>query len=173
MRPEEMNMDSRHFAKMLVVQGIDCGQTRQDFEEDIAKRSESIRRPGESREQAWTRFATTTDDGRLLFKAAMRAPPMEPPRQAAQDLVREKKPAGPASEELERMARAMAREKNLTYQQAFSRLISDPSRREHLEEIKREEERARRAVSDQRWPLHNAERESRTERWANGDGRVG
>jgi hypothetical protein len=65
-------MDYRHFAKMLVTQGIDSGQTREDFENDIAKRAEAIRRPGESREQVWTRFATETDDGRLLFKAAMR-----------------------------------------------------------------------------------------------------
>jgi hypothetical protein len=155
-------MDSRHFAKILVTQGLDCGQTRQDFEEDIAKRAEATRLPGESREQAWTRFATATDDGRLLFKAAMLAPP----RQFAQDLTREKPKAdGPASEELERTARAMAKEKKLTYQQAYSRLISDPDRKELLAEIRREEERARRAVSDQRWPLHNAERESRTKEW--------
>ena len=50
-------MDSRHFAKMLVTQGIDCGQSREFFENDITKRSEAIRRPGESREQAFTRFA--------------------------------------------------------------------------------------------------------------------
>jgi len=56
-------MDSRHFAKMLVVQGIDCGQTRQDFENDIAKRAEAVRRPGEiaSRLGLVSRRRRTTD----------------------------------------------------------------------------------------------------------------
>ena len=103
----------------------------------------------------------------------MLAPPMQPPRQAAQDLSRVKPSAGPASEELERMARAMAKEKKLTYQQAYSRLISDPSRKEMLAEIRREEARQRAQVFESRWSLNNAERESRTERWMNGDRRVG
>src|SRR5271166_3585779 len=150
-------MDSRHFAKILVEQGIDCGQTRQHFENDISKRSEAIRRPGESREQAWTRFATETDDGRLLFKAAMKAPPLEPPQQAAQDLKPE--PAGPASEELERLARSMAREKRYSYQRAYSELYTDPDRAELVARVKREEAELRARVSAQRFPLHNAERE--------------
>jgi hypothetical protein len=160
------NMDNRHFAKILVTQGIDCGQTREDFENDIAKRAETIRRPGESREQAWTRFATETDDGRLLFKAAMKAPPMAPPRAAAQDLSRVKPSAGPASEQLQRMAEKMAKEKKLSVAQAYSRLISDPDRKELLDEIKREEARQRSSmVSASRWPLHDAERQSKTREW--------
>jgi len=165
-------MDVFDFAKILISTGNACGFDRDVYHREIEKRAAATKRPGESAAQAYTRVITEDPAGRELFKAVRMAPaPIEPPRQAAQDT--KPKPAGPASEQLERMARAMAKEKKLTYQQAFSRLITDPDRKELLEEIKREESRQRAQVSDSRWPLHNAERESRTREWMNGDRRVG
>jgi len=153
--------DANPFTRREVA--AEAGLSRQDYEDAIHKRAESIRRPGDSKQQAFTRYAVETDDGRALMKAALAAPPMAPPKQAPQDL--KPKSAGPASEELERMARAMAKERKLTVAQAYSRLISDPDRKEMLAEIKREEARARAQISESRWPLHDAERQSKTREW--------
>jgi hypothetical protein len=143
------------FAKILVDQGDPCGLDRQHFEDEITKRAE--RREGESAAQAFTRYATTTPDGRLLFKAAV----MAPPRQAAQDLPVPKKPlsAGEASDELNELARAMAKEKNLKFEQAFSALWTDPERAELVARVRREEAEQRTRVQDSRWPIRAAERE--------------
>jgi hypothetical protein len=150
-------MDNRHFAKILVTQGLDCGRTRQDFEEDIAKRSEEIRAPGETKEQVFTRYATTTDDGRLLLKASM----MAPPRQAAQDLPVPKtpEPAGPASKELDDLARWMAKEKGISFQQAHARLQADPERKALVARVRREEIEAGQRVREARSPITSATRE--------------
>jgi hypothetical protein len=152
-------MDLRHFAKILVTQGLNGGLDRQDFERDIAKRAEAIRAPGESREQAFVRYSTTTDDGRLLFKAAMLAPP----RQAAQDFPLPKKPeaAGPASRELDELARAMARDKGISFERAHAQLQSDtdPERKALVARVRREEQDAARMIRDQRWPITAAARE--------------
>jgi hypothetical protein len=156
-----MNMDSRHFAKMLVTQGIDCGQTPEFFENDIAKRAEAIRRPGESREQAFSRFATETDDGRLLFKAATMA--ARSVAQAAQDVAPEQKAFGPAGRLMNELAVELARSKSLTLQESYSRLIVDPARADLVRRMREEEKRATDAVTRQRWPMWNAERES--QRW--------
>jgi hypothetical protein len=98
----------------------DAGVSREDFEAEISKRSESIRRPGESQAQAFTRYAVETEEGKALMKAALSAPRGRPPIQAAQDWRPE--PIGPASKELEELARDMARKKNVTYERAFSAL---------------------------------------------------
>jgi hypothetical protein len=149
-------VDIRHFAKLLVETRNPCGLTRQDFEEEIAKRAG--RREGESTAQAFTRYATTTEDGKLLFKAAVMAPA---PKQAPQDFPT-KKPepkGGAATAELNELARAMAREKNFSFEQAFSRLWSDPTRADLVNRVKREQVEATRDVRDQRWPIAAAERE--------------
>jgi hypothetical protein len=107
----------------------------------------------------------------LLLKAALLAPP----RQAAQDIPVPKKPesAGPATRELEALARDMARSKRYSYEQAFSALYTDPERAELVQRVKREEAEQRRAVVAQRFPMRDAELESRTDAWRRGDGRVG
>src|SRR5262245_41170169 len=132
-------MDIRHFAKMVVLNGGTnaLGMHRQDFEEAIAKRAETTRAPGESRQQAFTKYATTTNDGRLLFKASLLAPP----RQAAQDIPVPKRPepAGEASAELERLARFEAKAKGVKYEQAYARLLTSPEHRELVRRVKAEE----------------------------------
>jgi hypothetical protein len=95
----------------------------------------------------------------LLFKAAMIAPP----RQAAQDFPLPKKPeaAGPASRELDALAREMARDKGISFQQAHAQLQSDtdPERKALVARVRREEMDATRMIRDQRWPITSAERE--------------
>jgi hypothetical protein len=146
------------FAKMLTTQGLDVGMTRQDFEAEISKRAEATRAHGESREQAFTRVATADDDGRLLFKASV----MAPPKQAPQDF--QAKPpqrqfSGEAGAELERMARAMAKDKSISYEQAFARLWSDPEGAELVARAKAEAADKRREIAAQRWPITSAARE--------------
>jgi hypothetical protein len=143
--------------------------SKRDYEAEIEKRSEDYRRPGESRQQAFTRFATETPEGKALMKAALAAPPAAPPKFADQDLVPEKPPGGPASEELMRLARSMAKERKLTVDQAAARILSDPTRKDLLAEILREERRARTMISESRWPLNDAERQSETRRWMDGN----
>jgi hypothetical protein len=75
---------------------------------------------------------------------------------------RKKKPepaGGAATSELNEMARAMAKEKNFSFEQAFSRLWSDPARAELVARAKREQDEATREVRDARWPIAAAERE--------------
>ena len=153
-------MDMRHFAKILITQGLDSGLTREDFEKDISRRAEAFRAPGESREQAFTKYITTTSEGALLFKAAMAAKP----RQAAQDFPAPKA-FGPAGRTLNELAASMAREKSLSMQESYSRLISDPSRENLIRQVREEERRATEAVTRQRWPLNRAERDSETREW--------
>jgi hypothetical protein len=159
------------FAKMIVDNGgaNPLGMHRQDFENEIIKRAE--RRDGESSQQAFTRFITETETGRVLFKAAMLAPP----RQAPQDLpVPERpEPAGEASAELERLAQFEAKAKNVSFQQAYTRLLTSPEHRELVRRVKHEELTATRMVADSRWPLREAERASETREWVDSLNQVG
>jgi hypothetical protein len=132
--------------------------TRQDYEAEITKRAEATRSAGETIEKALTRIATTTEEGKLLFKASV----MAPPRQADQDLAPRKSPepvGGPATAQLNAMARAMARDKGVSFESAFARLWSDPERAELIQRAKREIAEATREVKSQRWPIEAAERE--------------
>jgi hypothetical protein len=160
------------FAKMIVGNGgaNALGMHRQDFEGEIIRRAE--KRQGESSQQAFTRFITTDETGKLLFKASLLAPV----RQAAQDLAPRKSPepeGGPATRELNEMARAMARDKGLSFEQSFSRIWSDPARAELVNRAKREQTEARREVRDQRWPMNDAERLSQTREWVDSLDAVG
>jgi len=130
-------MKTIDFAKALVAGGHDRGLKRQDFEAEIARRAEDVRRPGETPEQAFAKYMTETDDGKLLFKASKLAPSDD----AAQDLVKpdEPKPVGPASARLQQMARIAAQEQRLSYQQAYTRLLTHPDHRELADRVKAEE----------------------------------
>jgi hypothetical protein len=147
----------QHFARVAITtQGMNTGgQTRQDFEEEIVKRAPQV--PGLTQEQIFTRYVTTDATGRLLFKASV----MAAPRQAAQDLPVTQKPpsAGEASDELNELPRAMAKEKNLKFEQAFSALWTDPERAELVARVRREEAEQRARVQYSRWPIRAAEQE--------------
>jgi hypothetical protein len=162
-------MAIENFAKAIINNGGTnaLGLHRQDFEEAIAKRAEEIRTPGESSQQAFTRFATENEIGRVLLKASL----LSPPRQAVQDLAPPKKPAlTPAARELDELAREMARSKKYSYEQAFSRLYTDPERKALIERYNREQAELKTRVENQRFPLRDAEEESRTKDWARGRG---
>jgi hypothetical protein len=152
-------MDPLRFAKILVETGETCGNDRDFYHHAIEKRAAETRRDDESPHQAYVRILETPE-GQLLHDAYKRAPVAPAPKQAPQDLVREPRAAGEASEELNRMAQTMAKEKKLTFQQAYARLWSDPSHADLRERIRTEERRASQEVSDQRWPIRAAERDN-------------
>src|SRR6516164_657307 len=116
-------VDMLAFAKILKNTGETSGFTREDFHAEIQKRAEGIRRPGQSSAQAYASYLNT-EPGRILHDAYKRAPAAPP--QAPQDTAtRNTKPApGPASEELSALARKLARERRITYAQAFTRLLT-------------------------------------------------
>jgi len=97
---------------------------------------------------------------RALFKAAVHGPE---PKQSPQDLVLPKKnpePAGgPATEKLNELARFMSKDKGISFEQAFSRLWTDPSRASLVNRVKRERAEATRDAREQRWPIAAAEEE--------------
>ena len=98
------------FAKILVDgTGDDCGVDRDTYHNELERMAKAERLPTESIAQSYTRLATTTEKGALLFKAARMAPSAKKPVQAAQDLKPE--PAGPASKELNGLATELARVK--------------------------------------------------------------
>jgi hypothetical protein len=152
--------------------GHDCGFDRRDFELEIEKRAEAIRAPGESRQQAFTRYATQDETGKLLFKASLKAPPRIV-EQAPQDLPARPEPAGEASAELERLARFEAKSKGGTYEQNYVRLLTSPEHKELVRRARSEELHATQMAQDARWPLRNAERTSLTREWAGELDRVG
>ena len=153
-------------AKSLTTRGLDCGQNRQDFEEEIAKRAEAwaLRRPGDSSAQLFTRYATSTDDGRLLFKAAMMAKPRP---QAAQDLIPTRdrpEPTGPAAAALDKIVSEFRDKYNrettgrkISRQQAYARVIDDPENRRLRDAVRREEQEASLRIQQLRQPIWAAE----------------
>jgi hypothetical protein len=153
-------IDARHFAKILVTQGLTCGQSRQDFEAEITKRAE--RRQGESAAQAFTRYITEDETGKLLFKASKLAPP----RQAPQDFANPEPPSrGLAQDQLDRLVDEFlvnynrANSKKLTRAQAYDRVFNSAQHRELRERVKAEERDATRRVAEQRKPIFTAQRQ--------------
>ena len=127
------------FAKLAVERGVSAMLSRQEFEAEIAKRAETIRRTGETKEQAFTRFMTETPEGRVLFKAAKLAPVAEVKAAETKSPVRKR---GPAHDEIDRLARAHAREKNVSYASAFAKVMVEPENRELAARVLAEERAA-------------------------------
>jgi hypothetical protein len=153
------------FAKILTEgTGDSCGIDRDVYHRAIEKRALETKRANETLPQAYTRVVTETDEGRLLLKAYRSAPVAPPPKQAPQDL--KYQAVGEASAELEEMARAEAKSKNITFQQAFARLLTNPDRAKLRERVMAEERHATLEVRRQRWPMDSAERQSLTREWA-------
>jgi hypothetical protein len=160
---EEHDMDKSMqntlvFAKCLVEDGNHCGITSDVYHNELEKLARANRRDGESLQQSYVRMAEQTEKGALLLKAAIAAPK---PKAAPQDLVpRSKpKPAGPASRELDEMAREMARAKKISFEQAHTALQTDPTRAELVARMRREEREATNRVASARWPIDVAEEE--------------
>jgi hypothetical protein len=138
--------------------GHDFGMDRTDFEREIYKMAAATKLPGESRAQGFTRISTQTEQGRLLFKAAVRG---KAPVQSAQDFVeRNVKPSpGPASDEMAALARKLARERRISFAQAYTRLYTSEAHAELAAKIREEERQATAAVRDQREPIWRANEE--------------
>jgi hypothetical protein len=158
--------DSNPFEARMVA--ADAGLDARDYEDRITKGAAEIRLPGESAQQAWVRYAETTPEGRALLKASLVAPTSKKPVQAAQNLPYEAVD-GDATAELERLARQVAASSGLTYQQAYSRLLTHPSREKLRAQILAQEQDVTRRVRAARKPLDSAERASETRRWAGMD----
>ena len=52
-----------------VAKGMPTSYTKADFYRELDERAQRERKPGETREQAFARYATTDPDGRSLFAA--------------------------------------------------------------------------------------------------------
>jgi hypothetical protein len=161
---DEDHVDVVAIAKALVVDGIKCGATADDFESAIVKRAAAAY-PGLSSQQQYSRFIET-DPGKTLFKAATMA--ARSVAQAAQDWAPPQKSFGPAGEELNRLAASMARSKNLSLGESYSRLISDPTRADLVRRVKEEERKATQAVTNQRWSMWPGEKADESRQWLNG-----
>jgi hypothetical protein len=116
------------FAKILADGGVAPGLTRNDFHREIQKRAASIRRAGETAEQAYARALVEDSDSRVLFKAYKAAEPDAAPPDAKQDYVQR----GPAEQEMRiaverHRADAAALGNKLTYEQAFANVYTDPA----------------------------------------------
>jgi hypothetical protein len=154
-----------HFAKVAVAtQGLNTGgQTRQDFEEEIAKRAATMRRHGESNAQAFTRCMVETREGNLLYKASRLAEP----RQAPQDMVPTRdrpEPIGPAAVALDKLVEEFSAKYNrtttgrkLSRQQIYARVIDMPENRRLRDAVLRESMEATLRVAQLRAPIWRAE----------------
>jgi hypothetical protein len=154
----DQKMDVTDIAKSFAKTGNTLGLDRSHFHAELTKLAAEARRPTESIEQAYSRLSVETESGKALFKAAVHGPE---PKPAVQDLVQPSKPepAGPASRQLNEMATAMARDKGVSFEQAFNRIWSDPDRAVLVQAVKREEFEQRARVRDARWPIAEAEQE--------------
>jgi len=110
-----------------VAEGTPTRLTKRDFFLEIQKRADQQRRPGESREGAFARYATTDPDGQLLMQAHKAA--------GGEDYCGE--PGKPSDEPVisEAYRRLMdlaaeKRKKGETVEQAFARLYADPKYRD-------------------------------------------
>jgi hypothetical protein len=146
-----------HFAKILTETGNASGFDREDFVEEISKLSEAFRRPGESREQAFTRTIVENSEGALLFKASKLAPPREAPHDFVRDS--EPEPTSDAERELDRLARDVARTANISLARAKGRVLQDPQHQKIVRALTAAERRATAAVAQQRAPIFTAQRE--------------
>lgn len=153
---DKFTENTLRFAKILVDSGgvATAGNDKNTFHSELEKLAREQRTAGETTEQAYTRLATTTDAGRLLFKAIRLAPA---PRQAAQDFVPRKKPEplGPAARELEELAAAMGRGEKMPNEKAKAKILAsnDPEHAALTRRVLAEEQAATAEVKQQRWSM--------------------
>jgi hypothetical protein len=150
-------MDILDFAKLMNASttGQTFGLDKNDLHREIVKRAEKSRLPGQSAQQSY-RDILLTPEGNELYRAYKRAPAAPP-----QDFMpRNTKPVpGPASEELNALARKLARERRISYQRAYTELYTSEAHAELAAKIREEERQATAAVRDQRAPISRAQEE--------------
>jgi hypothetical protein len=150
---DDDDLDLPAIAKALVEEGVNHGATKEDFESAIRKNAQT-KFPSLSSAQQFTKYATTDETGKLLFKAALKAQCVE---QAAQDYVPRQKAFGPAGEEVNALIEAMMR-RGLGMAESFSRVTSDPRHEQLMRRYREEARKATEAVAQTRSPIRNAER---------------
>jgi len=117
-----------------VVGGAPTGFLKRDFFMELQKRADQIREPGETREAAFARYATTDPEGRLLMQAHKAA--------RGEDYSGESDNADDEPQTNEGYRRLMdlaveKRRKNETLERAFARLYADPKYRDLVAAEKR------------------------------------
>jgi hypothetical protein len=141
-------MDIEHFCKILNTTGNACGLDKDIIHAEITKRAIEVSPGDESVAQAYTRYVTSTAEGREMLKAYRAAPVAAKPRQAPQEL--EYKP--PSTADLKREAQDIAHREGISLMQARLRVESNM--------LRRARDKATRDVADQRRPIAEAEREN-------------
>ncbi len=103
----------------------------------IESSAEKIQQHGETREQAYVRFITKTDEGRALHSVYKRAPgPDHSPPEAP---IQKCAAPTPAMAKLLQKAEAIKKaEANITMEQAFAKTYLDPNNRDLVELEKRQ-----------------------------------
>jgi len=128
------DMDTMVAVAKSVIVGKPSGLTKRDFFLELWKRADQTRQPGETRERAFTRYATTVPDGRLLMQAHKAA--------SGEDYSGEPEDTDDEPTTNEGYQRLMdlaaeKRKKGETVEQAFARLYADPKYRDLVATEKR------------------------------------
>ena len=138
-------MDIEHFCKILNTTGNACGLDKDIIHAEITKRAIEVSPGDESVAQAYTRYVTSTAEGREMLKAYRAAPVAAKPLQAPQELEYRR----PATADLKREAQDIADREGISLMQARLRA--------HTRALRRERDKATRDVADQRRPITEAE----------------
>jgi hypothetical protein len=135
---ERLNKGAEMDTMITIAKSVIAGQpsafTKRDFFIDLQKRADQNQRPGETREKAFARYATTDPNGRVLMQAHKAA--------IGEDYSGEpeKNDEAPTTSDAFRRLMDLAnekREKGETAEQAFARLYADPNNRDLVSTEKR------------------------------------
>lgn len=137
---DQFTKNTLRFAKILVDSGgVHTGANdKNTFHSALEKWAGEEKLDNETIQQAYTRLAVTTDEGRLLFKAIGLAPaPLPtadlPIRKAAPE------PAGEASKQLNELARVAAAKQGVTFAKAYVDLLTSPEHAALASRVRAEE----------------------------------
>jgi hypothetical protein len=117
------------------------GLSREGLEAEIRKRAEAVRQPGQSSAQAFSRYITERDDGRLLFKTSRLIAPVPPaPQDEVEDYIPGNPKHSPAGIEMQRLVDAHQLENpKLSRAQSFARVIDAANNRAVAARVLREQ----------------------------------
>jgi hypothetical protein len=121
-------MDTIVTVAKAVIAGKSSAFTKRDFFLELQKRADQNKHPGESRERAFTRYATSHPTGQLLMQAH-KAASGDDYSGEAEDKTGGEPVTNDAYRRLVDLA-AEKREKGETVEQAFARLYADPKYRD-------------------------------------------
>jgi hypothetical protein len=137
-------MDMVDFAKIVASGGGSMGLNRDDFYQEIVKRSGVAKQASETKEQAFARYVQEDDAGRLLYGAYKKAPskPIKNPDRFRDD----ESNMTPAYRRLRDKAKELLKaQPALTKERAFARVYGDPANRDLVADYKAELKMARSA----------------------------